>query len=140
MVMLNEVLGDGQPKTAPTFPARDQGIEHPLTDVLGNPRPVVNHLDLHGQAIPLLGQRHLPQRTCSQDDTAFTRHRLSRIARNIENRLNQLLPVTHQLRQAGVVISRYLQGPGILCGQQAAHPFENLVDIHRRRQHRPMWR
>src|SRR5574343_184094 len=140
VMVLDEILGDGQPQSTTALAPGNQRIEHPLADFIGNARAVVDDLDFHGQAITLLGQRHLAQRPGPENDLTLAVHCLRRVPGNVQHRLDQLLTVANQLRQAGVVVATNLQGTGKLRPQQAAHPLEDFVDIDRRRQHRPMRR
>jgi hypothetical protein len=66
--------------------------------------------------------------------------RLRGVARNVQNGLDQLLAIADQFRQAGVVVAATISVCRKLRGQQAAHAFENLVDVDRARLHRPMRR
>src|SRR5574343_1065900 len=92
MMVVNEILSDGQTQTAPPFASGNQRIEHTLPDIVGNTRPVVDHLDLHGQPITFLGQRHLAQRTGLEHDLTCAIHGLRGVAGDVENCLDQLLP------------------------------------------------
>ncbi len=135
-MVLDKVLGDGQAEAAAPFPPGNQRVEHAFANGLGNPRTVVDHLDHHGQTIKLLGQGHLPDGARVEDDFATALHRLGSVAGNIENGLDQLLAIPHQFRQTGIVVAAHAEGAGVFGGQQAAHPFQDFVDIDRCRLHR----
>src|SRR5574343_1445899 len=114
VMVLDEILGDGQPQSTTALAPGNQRIEHPLADFIGNARAVVDDLDFHGQAITLLGQRHLAQRPGPENDLPLAVHCLRRVPGNVQHRLDQLLTVANQLRQAGVVVATNLQGTGKL--------------------------
>src|SRR5574343_1155106 len=61
VMVLYEVLGNGQPQAAAPFAPGDQRIEHAFTDFVRDARAVVDHLDFHGQPVAILGQRYLTQ-------------------------------------------------------------------------------
>src|SRR5574343_670552 len=140
MMVLDEVLGDGQPQAATTFAAGNQRVEHALADFVRNTRAVVDHLDFNGQPVAFLGQGHLAQGTRPENDLAIAIHRLCRVTGNVEYRLNELLTIANQLRQARILIAMHRQRARKLGTQQAAHALQDFMDIHRRRQHRPMRR
>src|SRR5574343_1412264 len=136
MMVLDEVLSDGQPQATAAFAAGNQRVEHALADVVGDARAVVDHLDFHGQPVAFLGQGHLAQGTRTENDLAIAIHRLCRVPGNVEYRLNELLAVADQLRQARIVIAMYRQRARKLGTQQAANARQDFVDIQRCRQQR----
>ncbi len=90
----------------------NQRIEHALPDVVGDARPVVDHLQLKGQRETSLGQRDLPRNPGAQRDLTDclqpvrTLHDgLRRVARYIQYCLDQLFAIPDQLRQAGIVVA-----------------------------------
>src|SRR5574343_195145 len=111
MMVLDEILGDGQPQAATAFAAGNQPVE-------------------------FLGQGHLAQGTRPENDLAIAIHRLCRVTGNVEHRLNELLAVADQLRQARIVIAMYRQRARKLGTQQAANARQDFVDIQRCRQQR----
>ena len=59
------------------------------------------------------------------------RHRLRRIARDIEHGLNELLAVGRDLGQAGIVIPSHGQRLGKLSEYETTHAFQYFVDVGR---------
>jgi hypothetical protein len=66
--------------------------------------------------------------------------RLRRVSGDVQEDLNQLFPITHQFRQAGIVVAADPERGRKLRGEQAAHALEDLVDVHRAGLHRAVRR
>ena len=62
---------------------------------------------------------------------AFKPHGLRRISNNVEDGLNQEVPITINQRNTGVVISINHHSGGDLDLDQLPHPFQHLVNIDR---------
>ena len=127
----DEILCDPQAQSAAPFSSRNQRIEHAFANCFRNPRSIVDDLDLEGEAVAFLGQRSLAQDPRAQHDFAIAAHRLRRIARDVEKRLDQLLTIAHEFRQAGVVIAAHCQRALELGGEQTADALKDFVDIDR---------
>jgi hypothetical protein len=66
--------------------------------------------------------------------------RLRCIPGDVQEDLDQLFPIADQFRQAGIVVATNAQDGRKLGGQQAAHAFQDLMDVHRPRLHRAVRR
>src|SRR5574343_1851390 len=87
LLLLNETLGNAEPKARPALPSGNERIEHAVQDVPRNARTVIDDLNLYGQSPAVLEQRHLTYGACPQGDlpTLFWRghHRLCGITRDV---------------------------------------------------------
>ena len=138
-VLLDEALRDGESEPVALFAAGDQRIKDLVAYVVGYAGSIVDHLQFECQLVMLLRQRDLARSAAAKNDLALAQHRLRRVARNVEDGLDQLLAVAGDVGQRGVIVAAHADL--VVFGvDQAAHAFEDLVDVHQRRLHRPMRR
>src|SRR3989338_118484 len=130
-VAADDVLGDGQTEPRAFRPAGDHGVENVLLQVLGYPRAVVLEIGAQHQAVALMADREVAFGARADLDDATVLDRLGGVAHDVEHRLDQLLRVALQLRQARVVIALDGESDGRLDQHQAPHVLEDLVEVDR---------
>ena len=74
-------------------------------------------------------QCELAPHTRAQRDDSTVNHRLCCIANNVQISLDQLLLVTAQLGNTGVVIATNLHIDGRFCRNQSSHVFQHSMNI-----------
>ena len=127
-------LRDGQAKPRSARAAADHRHEDAVGDVRRNPGPVVDEVHAGHQAVARRADGELPHHASAQLDhwllDVLQRGRC--VGQHIQRRLHQLLEVPLHLRQAGVVGALEDDARRVFGLHQLDHPFDHVVDVHRR--------
>src|SRR5262245_40978184 len=138
VVVLHERLRQRESEPRPALAAGYERMEHTLAQLGRDPRTVVDHLQFQCQPVPPARDRDgardpRPQHDLAGGWGARTRAgaRLRGVAHDVQHRLDQLLAVALDLRQARVVVAHDADARRKLREDEAAHPFADFVDVHR---------
>lgn len=107
MVLADDVLGYGETKAGAVGAAADHRIKNPLQVAWIDPRPVVDDVDTHDLPMAhfangkLSGDAGLQGNFCS----GCTAQCLASIARDIQDRLNDLIPIRLDIGQTWIVVA-----------------------------------
>src|SRR5262245_23832318 len=100
----DEILSNCEPEPRSIRPARDKWVEDAGMQLRRHTRPIVFNLHTRDEPVPAISNVHVRQRTCTQRDMTPLADSLHSVARYIEQRLDELVPVKHGVGQTRVVI------------------------------------
>src|SRR3954470_1268755 len=91
----HELLSDREPQAGAVGTSRDQRIENAGAKMVGHTRPVVFDFDARHQAMARGSDTDIGQRAGAQSDPSAVTDRLQCIACNIQQCLDDLMPIQH---------------------------------------------
>ncbi len=129
VVAADQVLRDGEAEARAALPARHERVEDRVLQLGRHARPVVLDLDAGDDSIASAADAGVRERARAQHDASPLAHGLDRIAPEIEQRLDDLVAIQPQARQARIVIALDRDACGRFRGQQVTDVLHQLVDI-----------
>ena len=127
----DQLLGNRQPEAGSVGPAGDQRIEEAVAQVDRHARSVILEGDAGDDAMGLGADRHVRQHAGTDVEAPLAADGLHGVAPEVEDRLDQLIAVDGQRRQAGVVVPLDRQARRRVRLQQAEHVLDRLVQVER---------
>jgi hypothetical protein len=129
---LHQCLGDGKAQTHSLRARRNHGIKNLLLNFRGHPRAVIDDFYLHCQLVMSLTHGAIALDTGTQQYASVTTRRLRGIAYYVQQRLDELLSVRLQYRQARIVIAVEAHAEVRLGRREILDVFEYFVNVHGR--------
>jgi len=131
VVPADEVLCDSEPESGAALPPRHERIENGVLELRGHAWAVVLDLDAGDDAIAAAADARVGERARAQHDSSSRADGLDRVTPEVQQRLDQLVTVEPQARQARVVVA--LDGHTVrrLRRKQVPHVLHQLVNVHR---------
>src|SRR5574343_348621 len=134
LVLLGDRLRERESEARAAIPPGDQGEEDAIPDLGGDAGTVVLDMQFQCQAPALLADRDLPGHAGAQHDLGVARRNarrqhLRRVLHDVEHHLDQLLAVTAEVGQRGVVVARDREALGMFDQHQRAHALADFMDV-----------
>src|SRR6185312_9366899 len=133
----DEVLRDGKPEAGAARATGDERIEEAPTQLRSDARAIVLHLNARRESVPAPGDHDVRERTRSQGDPPALADRLQRVARDVEQRLYELIAIEERARQARVVVALDRNGGRCFGPEQPMHVLADFVHVDQRALLRP---
>src|SRR5690606_1536114 len=105
VVAADEVLRHGEAEARAALAPGDQRIEHGVPQFGRHAGPVVLDLDARDHAVAAAADARVGERARAQHDAPAVADRLDRVAAEVEQRLDDLVAVEPQARQARIVVT-----------------------------------
>src|SRR6188474_11588 len=131
VVAADEVLSYGEAKAGAARAPRHERIEDRVLELRWNARSVVFNLDAGDDAVAAAADARIGERARAQHDSTLRAHGLHGVSTEVQERLDDEIPVKTQPREARIVVALDLHGAGRLGRQQMANMLYQFVDVER---------
>ncbi len=125
----DQILRDRQSEPGAVGTTGNQRIENRVGEFCRYARPVILDLDARDQLVPDLADGKVAENPCTKHDMAVRSHGLHRIARHVEQRLDQLIGVGGQRWQAGIVVTHQAYRIVLFAGDQDYDPLQDFMQV-----------